>query len=524
MDSPIRKQQKRNDYLRHKMFRKIKRRRKAEQEQAINAPAKELRRRLRRKTFKCGKDAYEEGKDNIKGYARELNGHNVAFDDSGNLVDQVTGETGTLMLPEITVRPGVEVRNAVERKLRAQASRSEMYGYIDPISGEYYPHGSGALIGVSPEFDIILGAPLIKAAGKMAGEAVWNSTAGQYLRYPIGKLKYGFDAKLPTLYRKIKGGVVPTPQNGRIMLTNPHPRFGYADTGEVSPEITNFTYDTSVRSHSRGDWDSGFTIAVPGKTLLGKNVVSTEPSDVFTFGSKIQSKLKDATILSGDAQELATAKQLGYKTTTNENVQSAYNAAKEGAATNGNQKFVLAKEDYSNYARALRQLERETFGSPRQKDVDFMNYVFKPQIEGKVYGRDMLNYAIANDERIASQFGNAQMRRYFLNDQEWGNILYDPSSPVEGNWRKTMNIDLLKKIPLALRQQQQTPVYDTDRLMSTYSGGKDSGIHIKPENRGKFTRLKKRTGKSASWFKAHGTPAQKKMATFALNARKWKHK
>lgn len=49
------------------------------------------------------------------------------------------------------------------------------------------------------------------------------------------------------------------------------------------------------------------------------------------------------------------------------------------------------------------------------------------------------------------------------------------------------------------------------------------GIHIKPENRGKFTALKKRTGKSASWFKAHGTPAQRKMATFALNAAKWKH-
>lgn len=57
-----------------------------------------------------------------------------------------------------------------------------------------------------------------------------------------------------------------------------------------------------------------------------------------------------------------------------------------------------------------------------------------------------------------------------------------------------------------------------------YDSGKDSGIHIKPENRGKFTRLKKRTGKSASWFKAHGTPAQKKMAVFALNSRKWSHK
>ena len=51
-------------------------------------------------------------------------------------------------------------------------------------------------------------------------------------------------------------------------------------------------------------------------------------------------------------------------------------------------------------------------------------------------------------------------------------------------------------------------------------GGK---IHIKKKNRGKFTALKKRTGHSASWFKAHGTPAQKKMAVFALNARKWKH-
>ena len=56
---------------------------------------------------------------------------------------------------------------------------------------------------------------------------------------------------------------------------------------------------------------------------------------------------------------------------------------------------------------------------------------------------------------------------------------------------------------------------------NTFAEG--GGIHIKPENRGKFTALKKRTGKSATWFKEHGTPAQRKMATFALNVRKWKH-
>ena len=53
---------------------------------------------------------------------------------------------------------------------------------------------------------------------------------------------------------------------------------------------------------------------------------------------------------------------------------------------------------------------------------------------------------------------------------------------------------------------------------SMSSGGK---IHIKPENRGKFTALKERTGHSASWFKEHGTPAQKKMAVFELNSRHW---
>jgi hypothetical protein len=59
----------------------------------------------------------------------------------------------------------------------------------------------------------------------------------------------------------------------------------------------------------------------------------------------------------------------------------------------------------------------------------------------------------------------------------------------------------------------------------TITGNKfaEGGIHIKPENRGKFTALKERTGHSATWFKEHGTPAQKKMAIFALNARHWKH-
>lgn len=51
-------------------------------------------------------------------------------------------------------------------------------------------------------------------------------------------------------------------------------------------------------------------------------------------------------------------------------------------------------------------------------------------------------------------------------------------------------------------------------------GGK---IHIKPENRGKFTETMRRTGKSAEELSHSSNPLTRKRAIFALNARKWKH-
>ena len=60
-------------------------------------------------------------------------------------------------------------------------------------------------------------------------------------------------------------------------------------------------------------------------------------------------------------------------------------------------------------------------------------------------------------------------------------------------------------------------------ILKRVESGK-SGIHIKPENRGKLTRLKKRTGKSEAELWKEGDPAVRKMITFARNSRKWKHK
>ena len=52
----------------------------------------------------------------------------------------------------------------------------------------------------------------------------------------------------------------------------------------------------------------------------------------------------------------------------------------------------------------------------------------------------------------------------------------------------------------------------------------DSGIHIKPENKVKFTATKKATGKSTEELAHSKNPLTRKRAQFALNAKKWNHK
>jgi hypothetical protein len=70
----------------------------------------------------------------------------------------------------------------------------------------------------------------------------------------------------------------------------------------------------------------------------------------------------------------------------------------------------------------------------------------------------------------------------------------------------------------------QNGIYDLDTIIGGYNeyakGGK---IHIKPENRGKLTALKQRTGKTEAELYNDGNPAHKKMVVFARNSRKWKH-
>ena len=79
IESPKRKMQKKNDYQRHKLFRKIKRRRKAQAEAEQQIAAKQLRKKLKLPKFGDGK-------------TREVYTSDIHFnnDDAAELIDMVT--------------------------------------------------------------------------------------------------------------------------------------------------------------------------------------------------------------------------------------------------------------------------------------------------------------------------------------------------------------------------------------------------------------------------------------------------
>lgn len=97
MESPKRKLQKKNDYQRHKLFRKIKRRRKAQAEADQQIAMKQLRKKLKLPKF-------DRGEDELSTYKKQVEMFNDANSDPtlpGRLVDRnritVNPETGDVM-------------------------------------------------------------------------------------------------------------------------------------------------------------------------------------------------------------------------------------------------------------------------------------------------------------------------------------------------------------------------------------------------------------------------------------------
>lgn len=117
MESPKRKMQKKNDYQRHKLFRKIKRRRKAQAEADQQVAMKQLRKKLKLPKFGDGKGIKSE-----TGAPLEVK--------DGMLYYKETGEpfySAGLLLPEVEI-----IGDKSKANTWAAAGRHNTSSYWDP--------------------------------------------------------------------------------------------------------------------------------------------------------------------------------------------------------------------------------------------------------------------------------------------------------------------------------------------------------------------------------------------------------
>lgn len=284
----------------------------------------------------------------------------------------------------------------------------------------------------------------------------------QYPRYAVGKFKYGFNAQLPTLYRKVK--TLPKIEDGRVVVSNPNSRFAFDNGyGEDSPIITNFTTDAPVRSHSSGNWDRGLTLAFPGRTLLGKHVISTRPSDTFTFGDNITVPTSNVTAFTGRPKEITFLQNAGIKTISSPEAEVFWesgasdlaNQAAKVRATNakifskrGNGVVLLKPktpvENFDNYTTTIENLTRETFKSPTAKDYQFMDYVFKPLYKSETVPKvdNFTMQFLTENPTFGEWLGNSERRRYLEEPWRWEYLMYDPLTTAESEFRNNLNIGL----------------------------------------------------------------------------------
>lgn len=152
MDTPIRKMQKRNDYNRHKLLRKIKRQRQQRKEHDARIAEKELKRKLKLKQprFTCGKDSlirFTEGSD-----GQNTIGGDIAKALGYSQIGQEVANFGTQMIP--IVGSYYDIKSAINDPSLANIGTA-----ILTTAGDIFTLGTGGMA-------IRLGLKAAKAAAE----------------------------------------------------------------------------------------------------------------------------------------------------------------------------------------------------------------------------------------------------------------------------------------------------------------------------------------------------------------------
>lgn len=475
MESPKRKMQKKNDYQRHKLFRKIKRRRKAQSEADQHIAEKQFRKKLKLPKF-------DRGEDELSTYKKQVEMFNDANSDPtlpGRLVDRnrvtVNPETGDVIETGghvnldpviITGKMPDNLKRTINKNI--ESNRLQDLLYKDRLSP------------VDPIGELVVESAAIGKPLELAGKAAL---------YGIGRYggKLGLD-KLQNIARKKLLEKEFALSNGKYTIGEP---VLPSKTTRIQNDSQPFTFD----------YDNPFSQYIKrDDKRISEYITSGGESDVYnTIDGKSVIKFKDGIYQpSQNFDELQSAIQAEDKLN---NLPFFFK-----------QKY-LGWSDKHDVIKAKKKVYPED---------TFYTVLSQPKVTPFSKVADPWFTLTENDGRQGAL-------RFFDENKIYDYLKgYGVERTSEPGVYKYNGITFGDVRPQNAGIDKNGNLGFFDLLIHNYNSGKD--IRIKKSKRGTFTKAAKQHGMSVQGFanRVLGNPskysvAMRKKANFAHNAASWKH-
>lgn len=474
MESPKRKMQKKNDYQRHKLFRKIKRRRKAQAEADQHIAEKQLRKKLKLPKF-------DRGEDELSTYKKQVEMFNDANSDPtlpGRLVDRnritVNPETGDVIETGghvnldpviITGKMPDNLKRTINKNI--ESNRLQDLLYKDRLSP------------VDPIGELVVESAAIGKPLELAGKAAL---------YGIGRYGGKFGLK------KLQGLARQKLLEKEFAISN-----GRHTMGEPIP--TNKT----IRIQN-DDQPFMFDIDQPTSQYIGKDHLNIgsyigEGGESFVYNT------------AGDPNTVTK-----IKVPISDSIED-YEGLQRAVSTEYQQNKLpfFFKQDYLGYTdkNSIPSKAGKTFG-----DEQFRIVTKQPKVIPFSKVADPWFTLTEND-------GRQGIFRYFDKDKIYNYLRkYGVEKTKDPHIYKYKNITFSDIRPQNAGIDKNGNFGFLDLIIHDYNSGKD--VRIKPSKRGTFTKAAKQHGMSVQGFAnsvlrnpSKYSAAMRKKANFARNASKW---
>lgn len=498
MESPKRKMQKKNDYQRHKLFRKIKRRRKAQAEAEQQVAEKQLRKKLKLPKFGDGKE--------------KVNLDNAHFDKEGNLVDNNTGVKYIPTSDDVVIMPNTKYfydpyasagnyfdgnwsKDFINMTPGIGDAMDVAQSIVDSSNGKYIAAGSGLAMLALPNF--------IEKPFKYIGKR-----SMPFIKRYLDKINFkGFKSELDW-----------SPESWLSKRIDK--KWTKKDEDALASHLQEYL-DIEKKAKQNGTWLKN----KDGSTFDGdpRSWVQMQ-SDSFkkSYNDEILTHGEDAiNDLFGDFYGDGVGTGIGDKvlwTSTNKLLGKTYGndvfslAALKNAKTN-----VVADAEGRPWLNVVQGKDTNNLVYPNLTNDNIV------RINNVVDAGPNIKWSEIKDFRKNETVPEYLSRKYTGDDVVIGQDVSRKS--IVGNNGDFNPID--KNIYRALIPLISTyGLYDINRY--NYNSGKD--IRIKPSKRGTFTKAAKQHGMSVQSFAnrvlrnpSKYSAAMRKKANFAHNAAGWKH-